>query len=301
MLHFFCVRFIRFSPSGRSGLLSVLSYGKEHGKEHEEAMQDFKITQYQIQTEKAQQHPRTPFTAVFLSDLHNVSYGEKNGRLLNKIHDVHPEAIFISGDMLTAGSEAQMDAAIMLMQNLSQWYPVYYANGNHETRLKERKQTGGNYEKYVSVLCSCGVHLLENTSELIEIHRMPINVTGVELPMKYYSHFKRQKLKKEELNELLGEPSGEIFQLLLAHSPLYFEAYAAWGADLTLAGHLHGGMVRLPLLGGLLVPQFRFFHKYDLGLYTRGENRMIVGAGLGDHALKMRINNPPEMIVLKFL
>ena len=72
------------------------------------------------------------------------------------------------------------------------------------------------------------------------------------------------------------------------------------GADLTLAGHLHGGIVRLPYFGGVITPQLRFFPKYDRGLFKRRGKQMVVSAGLGSHSIPIRINNPPELVVLDF-
>ena len=88
---------------------------------------------------------------------------------------------------------------------------------------------------------------------------------------------------------------------MLAHHPAYFDAYASWGADLTLSGHLHGGMIRLPFVGGLVSPQMRLFPKYDKGLYTKKGKKLIVSAGLANHTVNIRINNPPELVVIDFV
>lgn len=61
------------------------------------------------------------------------------------------------------------------------------------------------------------------------------------------------------IEKKLGPASRDHFQILLAHSPLFFEAYRKWGADLTLSGHFHGGTIRLPVLGGVMTPQYQFF------------------------------------------
>ena len=82
--------------------------------------------------------------------------------------------------------------------------------------------------------------------------------------------------------------------MLLAHTPLFFEAYAAWGARLTLSGHIHGGIVRLPGVGGVLSPERKFLPRYDKGRFVRGDSEMIVSGGLG----KLRFGNPPEICVI---
>ena len=72
------------------------------------------------------------------------------------------------------------------------------------------------------------------------------------------------------LKRLLGKPSAGEYNILIAHNPDYFPAYAEWGADLVLSGHVHGGIMRLPLLGGVLSPALRLFPKYDGGLFQEG-------------------------------
>ncbi|SHH94836.1 metallophosphoesterase [Clostridium grantii] len=86
--------------------------------------------------------------------------------------------------------------------------------------------------------------------------------------------------------------------ILLVHNPKYFEKYSNWGADLIFSGHVHGGIIRLPYLGGLLSPDRRFFPKYDNGVYENNGNKMIVSRGLGNSHLNLRINNKPELIVV---
>ncbi len=95
------------------------------------------------------------------------------------------------------------------------------------------------------------------------------------------------------MEQALGKRSGTT--ILLAHNPLFADSYAQWGADLVLCGHLHGGVVRLPFVGGVLSPERRFFPRYDKGYYQIGETQMIVSGGIG----KPRLWNPPEVGVIE--
>ena len=102
------------------------------------------------------------------------------------------------------------------------------------------------------------------------------------------------------LRDSLGEPSKEEYHILMAHSPNYPEAYAAWGADVILAGHFHGGTIRLPFLGALMSPDFQLFPRYAHGRFDlAGGGVMLVSSGLGVHSVRLRINNPPELVVLR--
>ena len=102
-------------------------------------------------------------------------------------------------------------------------------------------------------------------------------------------------MKKEYLEGLLPEGRQDCFQILLAHNPDYFPAYAAWGADLVLSGHLHGGVIRMPLLGGVISPQVRLFPEYYAGTYFRGKSEMILSRGLHMHSFRIRLFNMPEL------
>ena len=129
-------------------------------------MSDFKVMRYKVRTGEKNQSPDRPFTAIFLSDLHNMSYGERNSRLLSEIRNEKPEVVFVGGDMLIADVPPQMDAAIELMDELTRKYPVYYANGNHEHRMKiYTEKYGESYEKYSDRIRSLGVNLLENSKK----------------------------------------------------------------------------------------------------------------------------------------
>ena len=179
---------------------------------------------------------------------------------------------------------------------------VVVADFLYQARLELKKETFGDaYQNYMEEIQSLGVRLLMNTSQQMEINRMKLAIYGYRPDWKYYRHGCREEMTERELTEALGEPDPDVFTILLAHHPSYFKAYARWGADLTLSGHLHGGMVRLPLLGGVVSPGWTLFPKYDHGLYTMGSKKMIVSAGLASHTIKLRLNNPPELVVIDFL
>ena len=106
-------------------------------------------------------------------------------------------------------------------------------------------------------------------------------------------------MKKGFMEKVLGRPQTETFTVLLAHSPMFFREYAEWGADLTLAGHFHGGTIQIPFLGGLMTPQYQFFFPWYAGLYEGlMERKMIVGRGLGTHSINIRFNDKPQVVVV---
>lgn len=185
------------------------------------------------------------------------------------------------------------------MKSLAAKYPVYCGNGNHEQRMKEETDKyGEKYIEYKEQLVKTGVHLLENNSVLLDWEGQKVRISGLEIPLKYYRKFSGEKLSVKEIESCLGKANEKEFEILLAHNPVHAETYAKWGADLTLSGHLHGGMVRIPFGRGVITPQARLFPKYSGGMYKIGEKTIVVSKGLGVHTIPIRLFNEAEIIVL---
>lgn len=238
--------------------------------------------------------------AVVIADLHNKSYGRKNERLLEAIREQKPDFVLVSGDVLTAKPGKSLDVAIDFITELAKEYPIYYGNGNHEHRLKlYPKKYGEMAETYDKALGELKVTRLVNAN--ISLEEYGITVYGSEIDRFYYKRFGIQPMDNSYLFDILGKPKEDTYNILLAHNPDYFPQYADWGADLVLSGHVHGGMVRIPLWGkGVVSPNVRFFPKYDGGRFDRGRTTMLVSRGLGMHTIPVRIFNPAELPVIDF-
>ncbi len=234
---------------------------------------------------------------VLLSDLHNKRYGEDNRKLLAAIEEAAPDMIVCAGDLMTSVPDESMLPAERLVRALSGKYPFYYGNGNHEYRIyHQTDKFGAMGEEYRSVLEGCSVCLLENES--IFLPSRGIRIYGLDLPKEYYRKFRHPVLKGKDLEKWIGKPQQDCYNILLAHHPTYFEAYADWGAQLALSGHVHGGVVRLPFLGGVVSTSFTLFPKYDGGMFEKQGKRMIVSRGLGSHTIPIRLFNPAELVVI---
>ena len=222
------------------------------------------------------QRIKKPVKAVVLADLHNKRYGKENERLLQAIDEIRPDMILIAGDILTAKPKASLETAVDLLTKLAGKYPIYYGNGNHEHRLKLYPENYGDMaERYEEALQKIGIRRLVNEHTVLE--ESGICIYGSEIDKLYYKRFGIQPMDPEYLKSLLGQPSAEKYTILIAHNPDYFPKYADWGADLVLAGHVHGGMVRVPIWGkGVVSPNVRLFPKYDGGEFTLGKTRMLL-------------------------
>ena len=241
-------------------------------------------------------------TIVFLTDLHNKEFGEENSRMLETVRKVKPDAVLFGGDgMVAKRGNSDVRIPLALLTELAKEFPVYCGNGNHESRMLWKSEIYGEaYENYRTALENAGIRYLSNEAADLD---SDIRIYGLDLPKSAYLP-RSGEIPEGLLKETLGEPDPEKFHLLLAHSPLFFEEYAAWGADLTLSGHFHGGTIRLPLVGGVMTPQYQFFYPRCAGYFElpgkgREKSRMIVGRGLGTHSINIRLNDKPQVVVVR--
>ena len=219
----------------------------------------FETVHYYLQSKKI----KSPVTLVMLADLHNQSYGEHNRILLEEIDRHSPDFVCIAGDMLVGNTKVPYDAAQQTLIALAEKYQVFYGLGNHEARMKNDIDIYHSlYDQYMGPVLAKGVCVLADESIRYKVGENDFCIYGYDLPMKYFEKFNRYPFEISQIEEIFGslEESSECFGILLAHNPVYFKQYAGWGADLTLSGHLHGGIIRLPLLGGVITPQAKLFH-----------------------------------------
>lgn len=252
----------------------------------------FRVTRYQVASPKLAGEK----TWVFLSDLHNQVYGVNNCRLIDAVKKESPDLILIGGDMLVGKNGHSYEPALACVKELVKIAPVYYANGEERMKLKPQKYDQ-SYALYRERLLNLGVHLLENESIVLS-DESKVRLTGLEIPLECYTHLKRREMPEGAIKERIGNRDPEAFQVLLAHNPSYMKEYLAWGADLILSGHLHGGMVRIPGIGGVIGPDFVLFPKYSGEMRRVGDQTVIVSKGLGTHTIHIRLFNPAEVVVL---
>lgn len=254
----------------------------------------FVTISYTIESDKID----SEYNIVLLSDLHNKQYGKDNYKLLDAIKRLSPDFICCCGDMLTAHKGAKTDVPLNLFKYL-QDYPVYYSIGNHEYRMKlYTEDYGSEYIEYLDKLRKLGVTVLEN--DIVKIDNSNICVRGIMIEREYYKRTGKITCDTQYIESLNTRVKDDNeYMIMLAHNPEYFEAYAGAGADLVLSGHVHGGIVKLPLFGGVISPRLQLFPKYDGGLFEIGDSKMILSRGLGAHTIPIRMFNPGELVSIK--
>lgn len=235
------------------------------------------VTTYEVKSEKLSES-LNDYTIVQISDLHNAKFGKNQKILLNKIKEIAPDLIVITGDLVDS-SHADIEVAMDFIEGAVKEAPVYYVKGNHESFLL-------NYDELKERLLSAGVTVLEDELTEWKVKDTVIDIVGVYNPV-LDSTMQQIKMKEEH------------FTLLLSHQPEQFPLLANYPVDLVLSGHTHGGQFIIPGVGGFVAPDQGFFPKYDSGIFEENETKMIVSRGLGNSIIPLRINNSPEIVVVK--
>ncbi len=255
----------------------------------------FQTTHYTIDS------PRIPesfdnFRIAHLSDLHGALHGKGNRELIRQIVREKPDIVVMTGDMADESRHA-VSRTRNLCLRLNKHFPVYYLLGNHEQTLPK-----DTLSALLQELKQAGIVVLENRWCELQKHGETIRLYGLVTPMVYYKdplgeYQRGVHFSAEDTLRTLGSLDSSYYNILLAHNPLYFPSYRDWGADLTLSGHVHGGIIQIPRLGGLLSPEIRLFPKYDAGHFSERNRNLIVSRGLGNNFLT-RINNPAELVII---
>ncbi len=235
---------------------------------------------------------------VMISDLHNACYGEKNSELLHVVETISPDLILVAGDVIVGKTGLSVDTGVDFLNSLGESFPVFVGKGNHEMRTSIYEKYGDMWENLYE-RTKDKVHWLINDSIYLADYNMTIY--GLDMKPEYYRRFKKLYMDSAYLEEELRKPDKRSYNILIGHDPDYFEEYAAWGADLCVSGHVHGGLIIIPHLGGLISPMIKFFPKYYKGVYNIGDSHMIVSAGMGVHTLKIRVNNEPDLVTINLV
>lgn len=228
------------------------------------------------------------FRIVQISDLHGAEFRRENGALIEKTAAAKPDIIVLTGDLVDEATEEPYAYAASVCARLSALAPTYYITGNHEW-------PSVMVNKLKRVLRESGVTVLSNEYVSITRNGERIVLAGIDDPNGPYDQKTPEALAAE-----LYAAEGDPFWLLLAHRNVEFPArYCRLGADLTLSGHAHGGIWRLPFTDGVFSTERTLFPSYTNGFYTVDGAELFVSRGLGNSPRWfLRLFNRPELAVL---
>ncbi len=224
------------------------------------------------------------FCILQLSDIHGAAFGRDNVHLLRAAAQTEPDIIALTGDL--ADRHTDLAATERLLGALSEIAPVFYVSGNHEW-------SEGLTEPLREIFARTEVTYLRNEYMTFSRGEAEIVIAGVEDPNGY-----RDMPQPDAVVSALRAEKPDDFLLLLGHRNDWTERYPTLPVDLILCGHAHGGLIRIPGVGGVFGPGRAFFPDFTEGVYSSGTYRMVVSRGLGSSAPIPRLLNNPELVCI---
>lgn len=250
-----------------------------------------KVNEYTYATDELDED----ITVVVISDLHEMEFGEGNQALIEQVTAQSPDLIFMLGDMMNEDS-TNPHIVFKLIERLLDIAPVYFAPGNHELMYMKHQDA-----QILDKLQEAGAIVLEMEYADIEVKGSSLRIGGFygyAIYLDYYNDPETLE-RKEFLTEFLDT---DRLTLMLSHRPdsfVFADSARRWDIDLVLSGHLHGGQIVLPFLGGVYGGDQGWFPEYVHGLYQKDNMHIFVTSGLGTNPQKVpRINNLPEIAVI---
>ena len=229
------------------------------------------------------------FKIAHISDTHS----KPAKGILEIVKDANVDMTVITGDLLNDDPKPT-DEVDNLIANLLDIAPVYFISGNHDLWRMGYHEIFKKYEDLGAVFMDEKTIAIEKDGEKITISGCPDPFS--KLPDAILKNLKRSlgKLKKTD-----------GFSILLFHRANLFDAIKDLGYDLILSGHMHGGQIRIPGLGGVLAPSSALlsktrmiFPKYTGGVETSDNTTMIVNRGVGNTLPLPRLGNPAEVGII---
>ena len=245
---------------------------------------DLEISRYEV---KSQKLPESfdGFKIVQLSDLHGAEFGEDGMELVEKVKELEPDMIALTGDFVT--DEGDLAAVEKLAARLVKLCPVYFISGNHEFG-------SGLAVKVRNILERAGVKYLSNEYLTISRGEDEIHLGAVGDPLAY-----ADMLRPDELAQKMNDAAPDAFKILLGHRNYWMTEYPELPVDLIFCGHAHGGLIRIPGVGGLIGTDRRLFPDFDAGQFNNGRYTLIVSRGLGNSVPIPRVFNRPEIVCVE--
>lgn len=238
---------------------------------------------YQVKSSKVISNIRV----VCLADLHLKEFGDSNERLVEEVANLKPDIVAIVGDMNLEKKPDEYEVVLTLCRQLNEVAPTYYSLGNHEidAMLFYGSQIYNDAKK-------AGIKILNNETETVNVKGTDIDIIGLTQNPEEFDEYGRDFFEKAMRKD-------DDFKLVLNHYPENFEGTLdGYPIDLALAGHAHGGQVRLPWIGGLYAADQGMFPKLCEGYHEIGNSKLIISRGLGKSGVVPRVNNKPEITVV---
>ncbi len=244
------------------------------------------LTKYDFYSEK------TPvefygYRIAVISDIHNNEHADKFIELLDR---EKPDVLIFSGDMIQL-PQTNLENVTKIIKSQKDNMKIYVVGGNHEAA-----NSNANRKKIYNELAESGAVILNDKADVIKQGRDGICFIGA----KDSAAEKIDKNAADKIKSTVSDLADEkMLNILVYHRADAYDYFEDLPVDLMLCGHLHGGIVRLPFIGGLYGGKKEYFPKYTAGMYKEDKKpSMIVSRGCDYNMQKMRVFNPPEIVIV---
>ena len=256
---------------------------------NDKANQNVKVTRYTYADEEIPSAFDNSKIMV-ISDLHDAPFSEE---IIEHIKTEKPDYVVMTGDMVQLPDSSADNTLKIVDAAVKMNIPVYAVSGNHDRQC-------GKYDEILDNLWAHGAYMLEYDSVRLHKDGESIVLMGIQDP-------KHNVVTEEKIEAIQGNIKyqlsrrKEYFTVLLSHRADLYPQIKNTGVDLILSGHIHGGIVRLPFVGGIVERNRKISLSvdYEYGVYKEGESAtMIVSAGCDKNPQKRRFFNPPEVLLI---
>ncbi len=218
------------------------------------------------------------YRVLQITDFHCKEFGEKEEKLIKNIKNTNPDIILLTGDFVDESHT--VDNARYLLEGITPIAPVYFVTGNHEY------YPNTPYYEFVELCDEFDVRILDNESVPVYKDGAQIMLSGLDWNNAIAN-----------IKDTIGYANADYFNMLMVHNSSKFNYFAEYDYDLIFAGHGHGGLMRIPFLGGVFGTNGDFFPTYDYGIFKYKNSELVSSSGLGDARIP-RWNNPREIVLV---
>lgn len=227
------------------------------------------------------------FKIVHISDVHYGRTTDKNdlNNMVKEVNLLKPDIVVLTGDLIDR--DTKLDDALKgeiseTLSSINANVGKYAISGNHDS----------NFSEWESIINDSGFKNLNDTYELIyNDGYTPILLAGLS------SNLNNQVDITERYNKILeysnNENIKELYKILLIHEPDYINNIDYSNFNLILAGHSHNGQVRLPFIGGIILPNGA--KKYYKEHYKINNTDLYISSGIGTSGISFRLFNKPSI------
>ena len=220
---------------------------------------------------------------IHLSDIHyNSTINEKElNNIVDKVNEIKPDIVVLTGDLIDERLSYDKDIIINCLNKIEAKLGKFAVSGNHDIPLDD----------YNYIIKESGFTSLDNKYELIYSKTSePIIISGIGYGDEDIG-IKTEQYDKY-ISELKADDIKPIYSILLVHEPDTVDNLDLNKYDLVLAGHSHGGQVRIPFIGKLYTPEGA--KKYYDEYYKINNTDLYISSGLGTSMYKFRLFNRPS-------